>query len=203
MTPNVRKTGFNLAYVLIAALGVLLLQDWWVRSQAIETIQYSQFQKLVREDKVARVVVSSNQISGEYKEEIGGKRRFVTSRVEPDLAKELDQHGVEYAGRFENEIVPLILSWVLPIALFFGIWMFLGRRMARQLGGPGGGLMSIDKSKAKVYVETDTKVTFEDVAGVDESKEELKEIVQFLKDPKSYGRLGARMPKGVLLVGPR
>jgi cell division protease FtsH len=203
MNPNVKKTGFNLAYVLLAAMGVLLLQDWWIRSQAVATIPYSQFQKLVREDKVARVVVSDNQIQGEYKQEVDGKKRFVTSRVEQDLAKELDEHGVEYAGRFENTVVPLILSWVVPIALFFGIWMFLGRRMARQLGGPGGGgLMSIGKSKAKVYVETDTKVTFDDVAGVDESKEELKEIVQFLKDPKAYGRLGARMPKGVLLVGP-
>jgi cell division protease FtsH len=202
MNPSMKKTGFNLAYVLLAALGVLVVQDWWIRSQAVATIPYSQFQKLVREDRIARVVVSDNQIQGEYKEPVDGKKRFVTTRVEQDLAKELDEHGVEYAGRFENTVVPLILSWVVPIALFFGIWVFLGRRMAKQLGGPGGGLMSIGKSKAKVYVETDTKVTFDDVAGVEESKEELKEIVAFLKDPKGYGRLGARMPKGVLLVGP-
>jgi cell division protease FtsH len=203
MTPKAKKTGFNLAYVMLAAIGVLILQDWWIRSQAVDTIPYSQFQRLVREDKVARVVVSSGRIQGEYREEIDGKRRFVTSRVEQDLAKELDEHGVEYAGQFENNIVPLILSWVVPIAIFLGIWVFLGRRMARQLGGgPGGGLMAIGKSKAKVYVETDTKVTFADVAGVDESKEELEEIVKFLKDPKAHGRLGARMPKGVLLVGP-
>ncbi len=202
LNPNVRKQGFNLAYVLLAALGVLVLQDWWARSQAVATIPYSQFQKLVREDRVASVVVSADQIQGEYKEPIDGKKRFVTSRVEQDLAKELDEHGVEYAGRFENTVVPLILSWVVPIALFSGIWMFLGRRMAKQLGGPGGGLMAIGKSKARVYVETDTRVTFDDVAGVDESKEELKEVVAFLKDPKGYGRLGARMPKGVLLVGP-
>ncbi|HEX9398946.1 MAG TPA: ATP-dependent zinc metalloprotease FtsH [Anaeromyxobacter sp.] len=202
MNPNVKKTGFNLAYVLIAVLGVLALQDWWIRAQAVATIPYSQFQKLVREDQVATVVVSADQIQGEYKAPVGGKKRFVTSRVEQDLAKELDEHGVEYAGRFENTLVPLILSWVVPIALFFGIWVFLGRRMAKQLGGPGGGLMAIGKSKAKVYVETDTKVTFADVAGVEESKDELKEIVAFLKDPKGYGRLGARMPKGVLLVGP-
>jgi cell division protease FtsH len=198
----VKQTGFNLAYVLIAALSVFLVQDWWSRSQAVATIPYSEFQKLVREDGIARVVVSADQIQGEYREPIDGKRRFVTSRVEQDLAKELDEHGVEYAGRFENAVVPMILSWVVPTALFFGIWMFLGRRMAKQLGGPGGGLMSIGKSKAKVYVETDTRVTFADVAGVDESMEELKEIVAFLKDPKGYGRLGARMPKGVLLVGP-
>jgi cell division protease FtsH len=200
MNPN--ATRFNLVYVLIAALGVLVLQDLWARSQAVAQIPYSQFQKLVREDKVARVVVDADRIQGELKEPVDGKQRFITNRVEPDIAKELDEHGVEYAGRFESTLVPMILSWVVPIALFFGIWVFIGRRMSRQLGGPGGGLMSIGKSKAKVYVETDTKTTFADVAGVDEAKDELKEIVQFLKDPKGYGRLGARMPKGVLLVGP-
>jgi cell division protease FtsH len=199
---NPNATRFNLVYVLIAALGVLLLQDLWARSQAVAQIPYSQFQKLVQEDKVARVVIDADRIQGELKEPVDGKQRFITNRVEPDIAKELDAHGVEYAGRFESTLIPMILSWVVPIALFFGIWVFIGRRMSRQLGGPGGGLMSIGKSKAKVYVETDTKTTFADVAGVDESKEELKEIVQFLKDPKAYGRLGARMPKGVLLVGP-
>ena len=200
--PVNKQKSFNLAYVLLAALGVLVLQDWWARSQAVATIPFSEFQQLVRTDKVARVVVSQDQITGDLKEPLNGKNRFVTTRVDADVAKELDAHGVVYTGRLENELLPLVLSWVVPIALFLGIWFFVGRRMARQLGGPGGGLMAIGKSKAKVYVETDTKTTFADVAGVDEAKAELQEIVQFLKDPKSYGRLGARMPKGVLLVGP-
>jgi len=202
VNPNAKRTGFNLGYLVIALLGVTAFQSWWIRSQAVATIPYSQFQKLVRDNGVARVVVSADRIEGELKGEIDGKKRFVTTRVEQDLAKELDAHGVEYAGRFEDQILPTLLGWIVPIALFFGLYLFIGRRMAKQLGGAGGGLMAIGKSKAKVYVEHDTKVTFADVAGVDEAKEELREIVAFLKDPKGYGRLGARMPKGVLLVGP-
>jgi cell division protease FtsH len=200
---NRRQTGFNLAYVLIAVMGVLVLQDFWARRQAVASIPYSEFQKLVREDKIASVVVGQDQLSGELKEPINGKKRFVAVRVDADIAKGLDQHGVEYRGQFDSNFITMLLSWLVPTALFFGIWIFLGRRMAKQLGGPGGGgLMAIGKSKAKVYVETDTKVTFADVAGVDESKAELQEVVSFLKNPKEHGRLGARMPKGVLLVGP-
>ncbi len=198
-----RRNRFNLGFLVIAVLSVLLVQEFWTRSQVV-AIPYSEFQKLVRTDKVAQVVVSQDQLQGELKEPLlGGKKRFVTVRVDAEMAKELDAHKVQYAGRFQNDVIPMILSWVLPTLIFFGIWMLLSRRMARQMGGGmGGGLMSIGKSKAKVYVETDTKVTFADVAGVEESKAELQEIVSFLKDPRQHGRLGARMPKGVLLVGP-
>jgi cell division protease FtsH len=193
---------FNLAYLVMAVLSVLVVQAAWTRSQ-VAAIPYSEFQKLVRADKVAQVVVSQDQLQGELKEPLlGGKKRFVTVRVDAEMARELDAHKVQYAGRFQNDLIPMILSWVLPTLIFFGIWMLLSRRMAKQMGGLGGGLMSIGKSKAKVYVETDTRVTFADVAGVEEAKAELQEIVAFLKDPRQHGRLGARMPKGVLLVGP-
>jgi cell division protease FtsH len=195
------KARFNFLYVIIAVMGVLVLQDAWMRSQAVATIPYSKFQSMVREQKVEKVLIGQDRIEGTFKEPLDGKSRFTTTRVDPDIAKELDAAGVTYSGQAESSLLPLLLSWVVPIALFFGVWMFLMRRMAAQ-GGPGGGLMAIGKSKAKVYVETDTKTSFADVAGVDEAKQELQEIVAFLKDPKGYGRLGARMPKGVLLVGP-
>jgi cell division protease FtsH len=197
---NKQAARFNVLFWVVAVLGVLAVQDMWTRSQIV-ALPYSEFQKLVREDKVTKVVVSADQVAGELKDPVEGRKRFVTVRVDADMARELDAHNVQFAGRLENDLLPMVLSWVVPAVLFFGIWMFLQRRMAKQLGG-GGGLLSIGKSKAKVYVETDTKVTFADVAGVEEAKAELAEVVAFLKDPKVHGRLGARMPKGVLLVGP-
>jgi cell division protease FtsH len=196
------KTRFNMLYIFVAVLGVLLLNNILIRYQAVATIPYSDFQKLLRENKVAEVVISANEIHGTLKEPLaGGQRKFATARVETDIAADLEKAGVKYSGRIESEWLPVLLSWIIPVLLFAGVWLFLSKRLAGRLE-QGGGLMSIGKSKAKVFVETDTKVTFRDVAGVDEAEEELQELVNFLKDPASYGRLGGRMPKGVLLVGP-
>ncbi len=194
------KARFNYVYIFIAMMGVLMLHDAIVRVQEVAPIPYSEFQRLLQEGKIKEVVVTSNRIQGEFKEPAGGKRRFVTNRVEPDLVAELSRHGVKFSGHVESTWLPTLLSWIVPVALFAGVWVYLSRRMAGRIGS--NGLMAIGKSKAKVFVETDTKVTFSDVAGVDEAKQELQEIVTFLKDPGRYGRLGARMPKGVLLVGP-
>src|SRR5262245_62934892 len=112
---NKKQTGFNLAYVALALLGVLLLQDFWVRRQAVATIPYSEFQKLVREDKIANVVVGQDQLSGEFKEAINGKKRFVAVRVDPDIAKELDQRGVEYRGQPDSNFMTVLFAWVVPI----------------------------------------------------------------------------------------
>src|SRR5215472_4726527 len=195
-----KQTQFHIGYWLAAIIGILLLQYFYSVNQRIEAIPYSQFQQLLRDGKVDRVAVSDRYIQGTLKEPLpGGKKQFVTTRVDSQAADELQKAGVTYSGQVESTLFQDLLSWVVPAVVFFGLWTFLARRMSQGLGG---GLMSIGKSKAKVYVETDTGVRFDDVAGVDEAKDELREIVEFLKNPQVYGRLGGRMPKGVLLVGP-
>lgn len=197
-----KQTRFNLWYLTFALLGVLMLRDAWVLMREVEPLPYSQFMAELKAGNVEEIVVDPNTIRGKLRKPLqDGSTRFVTTRVETDLARDLAQYDVRFAGIVQSTFFRDLLGWILPAVVFFGIWMLLMRRFADK-SGLGGGFMSIGKSKAKIYVETDVKVSFDDVAGVDESKEELKEIVNFLKEPKVYGRLGARTPKGVLLVGP-
>jgi cell division protease FtsH len=197
--PKHRKTQFNIWYFVAALIGFSLLQSYYQQSKQYTTIPYSQFQTLLDQGKIDQVWIEQNTIEGTLKApEKDGLKQFVTTRVTPDLAAELDKHNVTYSGEIPSTWLADILSWVLPTLLFFGVWMFVIRRF----GQGAGGLMSIGKSRAKIYVEKDTKVTFADIAGVEEAKAELKEVVDFLKDPKGYGRLGAHVPKGVLLIGP-
>ena len=193
------KTKFNIWYVVAALAIFTLVQGYFQQKNQYTTIPYSQFQTLLDQNKVDKVWIEQNTIEGTLKQpEKNGLKQFVTTRVAPDLAAELGKHDVTYTGEIPSPWLTDILSWVLPAVIFVGLWMFVIRRF----GQGAGGLMAIGKSRAKIYVETDTKVTFADVAGVDEAKAELKEVVDFLKSPKAYGRLGARVPKGVLLVGP-
>jgi len=195
------KTQWNLAYWLLALLVLLTLQDWWQTTRSVEAVPYSEFERALAEGRVAEVLVSDKTITGKLKSpDAKGKTVIVATRVEPDLAARLSQYEVPYARVVESTFLRDVLSWVLPAVAFFAVWFFLFRKFAERQGM--GGFMTIGKSRAKVYVEKDTGVTFADVAGVDEAKSELKEIVDFLKNPQDYGRLGARIPKGVLLVGP-
>jgi cell division protease FtsH len=196
-----RRTQFNIGYLLFALLAILILQQWWQTAQTIEVVPYSEFEKLLAEHRIEEVVVSDSRITGKLKAPEGGKKVAVANLVQPDLAERLSRFGVKYTRVHESTFLRDVLSWILPALVFFGVWYLLVRRMAGQQG-LGAGFMSIGKSRAKVYVEKQTGVTFADVAGVDEAKAELQEVVEFLKDPKRYGRLGARVPKGVLLVGP-
>nr|WP_323755082.1 ATP-dependent zinc metalloprotease FtsH [Tistrella sp.] len=192
----------NIWYAILAVFGIIMLQNFWSQGQHVETIPYSAFEQYLEEGRLSEVTVTSQYIRGTLKGEEGAQQQHVVAnRVDPALAERLEQYGVPFSAARDNTFLGNLLSWLLPMVLFFAVWMFLIRRMAEKQGF-GGGMMSIGKSKAKVYLETDTKVTFEDVAGVDEAKAELEEIVAFLKEPQGYGRLGARMPKGVLLVGP-
>src|SRR5215469_4527324 len=199
--PEERKHQFATWYIFAAFLGVLLIQYLWLQFSQVETIPYSQFEQLLAENKISEVSVGSDTIQGALKDPLpDGRKLFYTVRVDPALADKLSAHGVKVTGAPSNNLFSTILSWGLPIFVFYLIWTYGIRRMAERQGL--GGLMTIGKSRAKVYVETDTKVTFRDVAGVAEAKYELQEVVAFLRDPKSFGRLGARIPKGVLLIGP-
>lgn len=162
---------------------------------------YSEFEKVLAEGRVAEVLVSDRTVTGRLKSpDSRGETTIVATRVEPDLADRLSKYDVPYARVLESTWLRDVLSWLLPAVAFFGVWFFLFRRFAEKQDM--GGFLNIGKSRAKVFVEKNTGVTFADVAGGDEAKAELVEIVDFLKNPQDYGRLGARIPKGVLLVGP-
>ncbi len=196
-----RKAHINFWYFILAMFLVLLVQSWLERLQQVETIAYSEFQTLLEDGHLQEISISETKIRGKLKA-IGsnGHQYIETVRIEPEFAKDLAAHNVDFSGTIENNWLAQALSWVLPMLVFIGVWLFFIQKIANRQGM--GGMMSVGKSKAKVYVEHDTQVTFEDVAGVDEAKAELEEIVAFLADPDSYGRLGAHVPKGILLVGP-
>jgi len=199
--PDVWNWHVAITYVVGGLLFALALQWLWLSYQPTQSVSYTEFQKMVADGKIAEVTVSPSTMRGRLNEPLpGGQRDVTTVRVDPALADQLHAHGAEVVGEAPPGALVQMLSWLAPLMLFYIVWMFAFRRMS---GGQGiGGLMSIGKSRAKVYLETDTKVTYADVAGVDEAKAELQEVVAFLRSPQSYGRLGGRSPKGVLLVGP-
>jgi len=192
----------NLVYAIIAILGIMILQDVLVRQQTVQPVPYSELEKLLQQGKVANLTIRDQYIVGDLrKPDENGKSIVIANRVDPRLAEQLSQYNVPFTQVRESKFLLTLFSWIVPALVFFGIWLFIFRKVIEKQGGAGG-FMNIGKSKAKVYVERETGVTFNDVAGVEESKAELVEIVEFLKSPDKYGILGARMPKGILLVGP-
>ncbi|WP_433771523.1 ATP-dependent zinc metalloprotease FtsH [Pseudomonas putida] len=191
---------WNLSYFAIAFGVLTLFQILFFERDVVQSIPYSQFVQLLNEQKVSDLRVEKDQISGKLQEPINGHNQFSTVRVDPALAADLGRSGVGFTGVNENKLLNGLLGVLLPFVLIMVIWHFLFRGLAEKQGL--GGLMSIGKSRAKVFVQRETGVTFADVAGIDEAKTELVEIVSFLKDKAKYSRLGAHIPKGTLLVGP-
>jgi cell division protease FtsH len=192
------KTHFSIWYFLITFFLIFYMQQYFFSSKA-ETIPYSQFKQNLIAGNVTKLIIGPDHINGTLKG-IDNKREqdFTTIRVDdPNLVKELDEHKVRYSGLYESKLISTIISWIIPIGIMFLIWRFAMKKM-----GPGAGVMSFSKSKAKLFAENETMVTFADVAGIDEAKEELQEVVEFLKNPEKFQKLGGRIPKGVLLVGP-
>ena len=187
-------------YVLSVVLLLALAQAFYLSIQGGQTLSYSDFKKLVREGQVQEVTVAEDSVRGTLKQSPGGQpAKFTTIRIEdPKLLEDLEAHGVKHTGEVASRWLDQVFGLIIPLVFLIALWSFFFRRM----GGAEGGVMSFARSRAKIYADDDVKVRFGDVAGVDEAEEELREIVEFLKNPKKYTSIGGRIPKGVLLVGP-
>ncbi len=195
------RQNLQMLLLFMMFLALLMMHSCWQQARQIEAISYSQFQSYLEQGKIDSLVISQDYIRGMFKQATPeGHKEFVTSRVDPAFAGELQRRGVAFSGEPAPGWVKQLVSWIAMPLVFVLIWTLFSRWIGG--GGPGGGFLAVGKSKAKVYVETGIKTTFQDVAGVDEAKTELIEIVRFLKNPQEFGRLGARVPKGALLVGP-
>ncbi|HLF49306.1 MAG TPA: ATP-dependent zinc metalloprotease FtsH [Methylomirabilota bacterium] len=219
--PTRQKAQFSLVYLFIAVMVLAMVQSWLIAPQTVE-IAMSKFLTFVREGKVEKVFLTDKEIRGTLKpgalpalspgpaEQLRhllgakpGPTEFTTTRIpameDSQIVKELEAAHVEFSGRIESTFWrDFLFGWVLPLGIMAGLWFFLMRRM----GGGSTQALSFGRSKAKIYDRKELKTTFADVAGVDEAKAELMEVVDFLTSPKKYQRLGGRIPKGVLLVGP-
>jgi cell division protease FtsH len=208
-----KKFRFSIGYLILAFWALLLVQQVVSAYNEPDKLPYSDFKAAVTGGRVTEVAIGTKLIQGKFKPEApapapaaGGdapapaQETFTTIRVDDeDLVRDLQKAGVKINGVVENTFWRDAASWLLPIAIFLGFWLFMLRRLGQ---GGQNGLMPVGRSKAKIYMEKDVHVRFGDAAGVDEAKDELREVIEFLKTPAKFGRLGAKLPKGVLLVGP-
>lgn len=189
---------FSIWYVLIAIWGVLIIQNLLVSIMAVKIIPYSEFLSQLKDGKITEIAITANRIQGRRQIDGGGTELFRTVRVDAPLSDMLQEYpSVVFKGEIESTFMRDLFSWVFPILVFFGIWYVMMKRMQGQAG-----FMTLGKNKAKLYMENELNIRFDDVAGVEESKQELVEVVDFLKEPGRYTRLGGKIPKGILLVGP-
>ena len=193
-----KKKSFTYLYFIIAFIAIIVINSY-ISSGEVRTIPYSEFKQFVAQGKLSDVVVDQDNITGTLTGEDGKKTKFLTARVDdPELVKELQKANIKFSGQYENKILRAIISWVLPFAIIILVWNLLMRRM----GGAPSGVLNFGKSRGRIYGEDEITITFQDVAGVEEAKEELKEIIEFLSTPQKFLNLGGKIPKGILLVGP-
>jgi cell division protease FtsH len=194
-----KKKNFTFLYFIIAIVGIFVIHSYLSLRSEIKTVPYSEFKTFVSQNKVADLLIDAEKVQGTMTGQDGKQEKFVTSRVEdPDLVKDLQKANVKFSGSFENKLLRIIIEWVLPFAIIILIWNLLMRRM----NGAPSGVLNFGKSRGKIYGEDEIKITFDDVAGVDEAKEELQEIIEYLRYPQKFLDLGGKIPKGILLVGP-
>lgn len=193
-----KRHKFSLWYVLIGIWVVLIFQSYLSSLFAVQSVPYSEFLGLLEEGRVTELAVSENEIQGVMLDSEGREQKFKSTRVDPELSGMLQEYPVTFKGEIQSNYAQSVLSWVLPIVLLVAVWYFVIRRMS----GNQPGFMSLGKNKAKIYMENELNIRFDDVAGVEEAKQELVEIIDFLKSPAKFAELGGRIPKGVLLVGP-
>jgi cell division protease FtsH len=192
---------FSIWYILLGIWGVFIIHNMIFSAMSIKTIPYSEFLKLVKEGKVSEVAITQNQIQGRLLDDGSGSKKgelFRTVRVDSNISQLLEKNNITFKGEIESTFFRDLFSWIFPIFIFVGIWYFMMRRMTGQQPG----FMSLGKNKAKIYMQDDLDVTFDDVAGVDESKQELVEVIDFLKEPQKFTKVGGKIPRGILLVGP-
>lgn len=195
-----KKTkNFTFLYFIVAIIAIFMIHSYLSFRTEVKTIPYSEFKTLVSQNKTSDLTIDNEKIQGTMAQDDGKKVKFMASRVEdPDLVKDLQKGNVRFSGSFENKIVRVIIEWILPFAVIILIWNLLMRKM----GGAPSSVLNFGKSRGKIYGEDEIKITFEDVAGVDEAKEELQEIIEYLRFPQKFLDLGGKIPKGILLVGP-